>query len=92
MLPVLTILICALEGDIEHRSFVGLLLPNACAYAAVTNLMLGLRFGLFGGVLISHKFDFVVFNNAVYVADLEAASCQPHHGPASNARLSKGCN
>jgi hypothetical protein len=44
VLPVISILIRALEGDIEDWSFLRLLLPNACGYGAVTNLVNWLLF------------------------------------------------
>ena len=46
--PIVAILVRALEGYIEQRTFFGILLPDAGANGAVTDLVYGLIIGCTG--------------------------------------------
>jgi hypothetical protein len=62
VLPGFSVHIGALNGDIEHRPFLGLLFPDAGGYGAVADLMNGLVacFGI--GDLVFHVFCLVTEN------------------------------
>jgi len=62
VLPGFSIFVGSLEGDIEDRTFVGLLLPDARAYGAVTDFVDWLTVRFICRCLIFHDVLFFVFD------------------------------
>ena len=54
ILPVVSVLVGALERNIEYRTFVGLLAPDTCAHDAVADFVDRLTVGCCGCCLIFH--------------------------------------
>lgn len=59
VLPCVSVFVCSLEGDVEHRTFVSILTPNARAYGAVADFVNGLVIRFTSGRLIFHDVVFV---------------------------------
>jgi hypothetical protein len=54
VLPIVAVFVCALERDVEHWTFSGVLSPDACAYGALTDFVDRLLTGCGGFSTVAH--------------------------------------
>jgi hypothetical protein len=89
VLPCVSVLVGALEGDVEQGTFVGFLAPDARADDAVADFVDGLAVWCTSGRLIFH--DVLCFVGLMVMRESVGGACSNRHRPVGIRTFSRCC-